>query len=176
MTRGDRLQRRPGLATARLGYRTSRREATARRHRGQIGRLAVDRRQRLAAAAQRGQTAQQPDRVRVTRLIEDVARLAHLDDAPGIHDGDPVAELGHDPQIVRDEDQRQVGLALDLLQEPQVLRLDRHVQRRRRLVGDQETRLARDRDRAGDALADAATHLMGIGVHAPLGIADPHLP
>jgi len=111
----------------------------------------------------------------MTRAVEDVAGPPELHDAPGVHHGDPVAELGDDSEIVRDEHERQVRLALDLFQETEVLRLDRDVERGRRLVGDQEARLARDGDGARDALADAAAHLVRVGMHATLGIADPNL-
>jgi hypothetical protein len=111
----------------------------------------------------------------MARPVEDIARPPGLHDAARVHDGDPVAELGHDAEVVGDEDHREAGLALDVLQEAQVLRLDRHVEGGRRLVGDQQARLARDGDGAGNALADPAAHLVRVGVHAPLGIADPHL-
>ena len=111
----------------------------------------------------------------MARPVEDLARRPGLHDPARVHDGDAVAQLGHDAEVVGDEDQREVGLALDVLQQAQVLGLDRHVERGRRLVGDQQARLAGDGDGAGHALADAAAHLVRVGVHAALGIADPHL-
>ena len=47
---------------------------------------------------------------------------------------------GDDAQVVRDEDDRHAALVAQLLQELEDLRLDRHVERRGRLVGDQERR------------------------------------
>src|SRR5256886_12391924 len=46
--------------------------------------------------------------------------------------------------------------ALQLAEQRQVLGLDGHVEARRRLVGDEQPRAARDRDPADDALAHAA--------------------
>ena len=138
--RGDRARRarasgRASLA-ARLGHRAARGEAAARRHVGEIRRLALDRGQRLAPATERRQAVQEADGVGVARAVEDVAGRPGLDDPPGVHHRDPVAQLGHDAEVVGDEDERQVRLALDVLQEAQVLGLDRHVERGRRLVGD----------------------------------------
>jgi hypothetical protein len=58
-----------------------------------------------------------------------------LDDAPEIHHGDAVADVLHRRQVVRDEQVGQVQLVLQPLQQVEHLRLDRHVQRRDRLVG-----------------------------------------
>ena len=49
-----------------------------------------------------------------------------------------VGHLGHDAQVVRDHDRRPSELALEPLDQLEDLRLDGHVQRRRRLVGDQQ--------------------------------------
>ena len=171
----DRLQRRALLAASWLGHRAAWREAAALRHVGEVRGLSLDRRQRLASAAKRRQAIEEADRVRMARAVEDVAGPSELDDAPGVHHGHSIAELGDDPEIVRDEDECQARLPLDLLQEAQILRLDRDVERGRGLVGDQQARLAGDRDRAGDPLADATAHLVRIGVHPPLRIADLHL-
>ena len=44
-------------------------------------------------------------------LGEDLARVALLDDLPRVHHGDPVAGLGDDPEVVRDQQQRGVEVA-----------------------------------------------------------------
>src|SRR6266850_1658419 len=74
---------------------------------------------------------------------------------------------------MRDEDQGHARLALDVLEEIEILRLDGDVEVRRRLVGDDDPRLAGQRDRADDALPHAAAHLVGILAHPPLGGGDP---
>ena len=54
----------------------------------------------------------------------------------------------------------------------QDLRLDRHVERRRRFVGDQELRPAGERHRDHRALPLPARHLVRVGVDAALGLGD----
>ena len=76
-----------------------------------------------------------------------------FDDPPFLHHRDFVADLAGDAQIVGDEDHRHAGLPLDLVQQLQDLRLDRHVERRDRLVGDQQLRLEHQCPSDADALA-----------------------
>ena len=60
------------------------------------------------------------------------------------------------------------------LQQVEVLRLDRHVEIGRRLVGDDQLRAAGQRDRADDALAHAARHLVRILAHPHRRRGDAH--
>ncbi|MBI1733764.1 MAG: hypothetical protein HYR51_01190 [Candidatus Rokubacteria bacterium] len=78
----------------------------------------------------------------MARPIEDLRRRAHLHDPARVHDGGAVGVRGHDAEVVRDEDHGEAAGGLDLLEEVEVLRLDRDVERRRRLVGDEQTRRA----------------------------------
>ena len=73
-----------------------------------------------------------------------------LDDATRIHDRDAVAEARDDAWIVRDEQHGETAVALELRKHVEVLRLQRDVERGRRLVRDQQ--LA-----ARDAVAIAPT-------------------
>jgi len=57
---------------------------------------------------------------------------------------------------VRDQDQRRVLLGDELAQEVEDLRLDRDIERGRRLVGDQQLRLTGQRHRDHCALAHSA--------------------
>src|SRR5216110_1979479 len=68
--------------------------------------------------------------------------------------------------------QRAHQLTLKVPQEVQVLRLDREVEARRGLVGDEHPRLARDRDRPDDPLSHPARELVGILAHARFGRRD----
>ena len=70
--------------------------------------------------------------------------------------------MADDEQVVGDEQQREAGRCLQLAQELQVARLGGDVERRGRLVGDQQPRLAGEGDGAGDALAHAAAELVRI--------------
>ena len=86
-----------------------------------------------------------------------------LDHLAGVEHGDLVGDAPHHAEIVADEQHRQAAPALQLLQQVEDLRLDGDVERRRRLVEDQQVGLGRQR--AGDqrALAHAAGQLMRIG-------------
>ena len=60
-------------------------------------------------------------------------------------------------------------LALEVLHEVQDLGLDRDVERRDRLVGDDEPRVERERTGEADALALAAGELVGVAVGRDCG-------
>ena len=87
---------------------------------------------------------------------------------PEVHDGDPVGDLPDHRQVVRDEDVGQVEVALQVPQQVQDLRLDRDVERRDRLVADDQLRLtARARARRRSAGAGRRRTRAGSGCSAP---------
>ena len=59
-------------------------------------------------------------------------------------------------QVVRDEENRHAQLPVEPPQQLENLRLNRHVERRCRLVGEQELRLRQDGRGDADALQHAA--------------------
>ncbi len=65
---------------------------------------------------------------------------------------------------------------LELANERDDLRLDGHVERGRRLVGDEKLRLVGERHGDHHALAHAARQLVRIGAHALLGRRNAHAP
>ena len=69
-----------------------------------------------------------------------------------------------DAHVVRDEQDRRAVVALQPLHQLEDLRLDRHVERGRRLVGDQQRRVARERHRDHHALPHAARELVRVVV------------
>ena len=73
-----------------------------------------------------------------------------------------VGDVLHDREIVRDEDVGEAEPRLQLLQEVEDLRPDRHVERRHRLVADDELRLDRKRPGDADALALPAGELVRV--------------
>jgi hypothetical protein len=89
-----------------------------------------------------------------------------LDDASCVHDDDVVRRLGDDAEVVGDDDDRAAELALEPVHQLENLRLRRHVERRRRLVGDQEVGVVDQCHRDHHALAHAARELMRVVVHA----------
>ena len=73
-------------------------------------------------------------------------------------------DVPHQPQIVRNEQVGQLQLLLQIHQQVDDLRLDRDVERRHRLVGDDERRVERERARQPDALALAAAELVRVAI------------
>ena len=98
------------------------------------------------------------------RLLVDLVPRPDLDDLAEVHDGDAVGDVAHDRQIVRDEEVRQAEAALQLLEQVDDLRPDRHVERRHRLVEHDQLRVERERARDADALALAARELVRVAV------------
>ena len=98
------------------------------------------------------------------RIGEERVHRRLLDDAAGVHDRDAIGHLGDDAEIVGDQQQRQAHPRLQLAQQVEDLRLDRHVERGRRLVGDQQRRFAGERHRDQRALAQAARELVRVVV------------
>jgi hypothetical protein len=92
-----------------------------------------------------------------------------LDDPAGVHDGDAIGHLGDDAEVVRDEQQREPEAVAQLAQQVEDLRLDRHVERGRRLVGDDERGPAGERDGDQRALPHAAGELVRVLARARSG-------
>ena len=61
-----------------------------------------------------------------------------LDHLARVHDGDAVSQLSHQRQVVGDEDHGEAELFTQLVEQVDDLLLDGHVQRRRRLVGQDQ--------------------------------------
>ncbi len=102
----------------------------------------------------------------MARPIDDPAHRSDLDDPPGIHDGDPMRSLGDDSHIVGHQHDRRAVVAPEPFQQSDDLRLDRHIERRRRLVGDNEARVGGERQGDDDPLAHPAGKLVRVMVNA----------
>ena len=74
----------------------------------------------------------------MARLGKEFAGGGLLHDEPGVHHRHPVGGLGHDPQVVGDEQDREAQVGLELLQQRQDLRLDGDIQGGGGLIGDEE--------------------------------------
>ena len=74
-----------------------------------------------------------------------------------------------DRQIVRDKEIGKPEIALQLLQQIDNLRLNRHVKRRNRLVADDKVGVERERSRDADSLTLSARKLVRISVLVILG-------
>ena len=98
--------------------------------------------------------------------LEDARQRPELGDPAGVHDGDLVGRLRDDAEVVRDEDDGGAVLALELADQVEDLRLDGDVERRRRLVGDQDLGLEDERHRDHHALAHPAGELVRVARRA----------
>ena len=166
-------QLRPGRAELEA-VRAARREAAARRRGERRGRRPGNRREPAdARPVDARDRAEQAPGVGVLGVAEDRGLRPLLDDAARVHHDDPLGEVGDDAHVVGDDQDRGAELALEALHQLEDLRLDRDVERRRRLVGDQERRVARERHRDHHALAHAARELVRIVVGALLRVRDP---
>src|SRR5262249_38320323 len=125
----------------------------------EIGRLARNAVERLTDAQLRDRVEERL-RVGMPGAVEEAAHRLHLHDLARVHHADPVAHLGDDAEVVCDEDQRDAGRALEILQEIQVLQLDRDVEVGGGLIGDDDARSAGLGDGADDPLAHAAAELV----------------
>ncbi len=118
-------------------------EGAAGGHIGEIGGRSGDLRQRLTPTVAAGNRRDQSRSIMVTRRRQHFGDRSGFDDAPGIHDGDAVGEAGNDGEIMGDPDQRRAVFGCQLLDFTEDLRLDGDIERRRRLIGDENGRLCR---------------------------------
>ena len=93
---------------------------------------------------------------------EQAACRAVFDGPAGIKDHDVVADMRGQPQVMSDEDHRGVVALLHARNQLNDPRLNRDIERGRRLVRDYEARPARERHRDQHALAHAAGNLVRI--------------
>jgi hypothetical protein len=109
------------------------------------------------------------------RLAEERAGGGLLDDVTGVHHRHPLARLGHDAQVVGDEHHRRAQVGLQRSDQVEDLRLDGHVERSRRLVGDEQLGAGGQRHGDHHPLRLAARELVGVraGPAAGIGDADP---
>ena len=98
--------------------------------------------------------------------VEDLVRRPVLHRAAGVHDHHVRRGLGDDAEVVRDQDHADVELLLHAVDQLEDLRLHGHVERRRRLVGDQHVRVVDERHRDHRALAHAARELVRVVARA----------
>jgi hypothetical protein len=99
---------------------------------------------------------------------------ALLDQAPVLHHGNAVGDLGHDAEVVGDEDHPHPLLALQLADQRQDLCLRGHVERGGRLVGDEDVGFEGQGHRDHRALALAAGKLVRVGRQDLLRIGQVH--
>jgi len=87
-----------------------------------------------------------------------------------VHHQHAIGAFGDHAHVVRDQDDRHPAIAAQRAEKLEDLRLNRNVECRCRLVGDQQLRLARERRCDHHALAHPARRLMRIVVDPPLRV------
>ncbi len=127
-----------------------------------------------SAAPRRGTAPIRPRVVGVAGRAERGRGRGLLDLAAGIHHHHPVGDLRHHAEIVGDQHDGGADAPLEVAHQVEDLGLDRHVEGRCRLVGDQQFGRAGERDGDHHPLAHAAGELVRVFPDAPprLGDAD----
>ena len=144
------------LAAALIGKAAARAEQAARRPVFHPGHDAGNGTEALAPGAALRQGIEQSCGIGMARPLEQAGRRLHLHLLAGIHDHDPVGGLRHHAHVVGDQHQRHAAFALEIQQQVDDLGLDGDVQRRGRLVGDQQAWIAGDRHGDHHPLVHAA--------------------
>ncbi|MGX1154842.1 hypothetical protein RKD39_002420 [Streptomyces albogriseolus] len=135
--------------------------------------IGVERLRGVAAEARH--RAEQAPGVGVLGLAQHFADAAALHGPARVHHQQVVGHVGDDAEVVGDEDDRGPELLLEVLEQVEDLRLDRHVQGRGRLVGDQQVGVADQRHGDHGALAHTAGELVRVVVHTGPGLRDADL-
>ena len=136
--------RRP-VAQALHGEGAARMKAAALGQHGEVRHRAGDRLDLATLPAEMRTRGDQRLGVGHARPRKDLPDRTFLDDLARVHDEHSRGDLAHEAEIVGHEQDRHRGLLLDRLQQVDDLGLDRHIERGRRLVGNQERRLPAQR-------------------------------
>ena len=137
--------------------RVAGRESVAVNFREEVRGRTLNVEQVFALHAHLGHTGQQRPGVGVAGVVVNFVRSADLHDVAGIHDGHTVSDVGHDAEVMGDEDDGEVIFDLHLLQQLEDLGLNGHVQSRCGLIADKDLRVAGYGNGDDDALVAAAT-------------------
>ena len=109
------------------------------------------------------------------RASEKLGHRSDFDELPGVEDACAVAQLCNNAEVVRDQEDRRAVPPPQFAHQAEDLRLDRHVERRGRLVRDQKCRLVRERRRDHHALLHAAAEAVRRVAVSARRIRDAHL-
>ena len=110
--------------------------------------------------------------IRHLGVVEDLAHRARLHDLPAVHHADAVGGAGDHAEVVRDQDDGHTEPNLQLAHKLQDLGLNRHVERRGRLVGYEDLRVAGEGYGDYHPLAHAAGELVRVLPETVLGVRD----
>ncbi len=155
-----------------LRARAARPEATPRRRVDRARQLAPDPGLCLGALGGRVGHRDRLDQrlgVGVRWPAVDVIAGPQLDDLAEIHDRDPIREVLHDRQVVRDDDRGALVLGLEALHQVEHLGADRDVERTDRFVGDDHLGLEHQHPGERDPLALSTGELVRIALERVAG-------
>src|SRR5438067_11242125 len=96
------------------------------------------------------------------RLFVQSPLRSYLDELTQVHHANAFAHVIDRPEVMRDQEHGELEVVLQCSQQVENLRLDRYVQRRNRLIGDDEPRLHGQRSRDDQALPLSTTELMRV--------------
>ena len=121
-------------------------------------------------SSSRGSDASRPCVYGWRGSVEDLVDRSHLDLAACVHHHHPFGDSGDDAEVVRDQHDARVHPVLDALDHVEHLRLDRDVERGRRLIGDQHVGIVGDHHRDHRPLPHTARVLVRVLVVALRGV------
>ena len=117
-------------------------------------------------------TAEQADRVRVTRVLEDRVDEPLLDETAGVQHAHARTHLRDHAEVVADEEHGGRKLRLQLRDDVEHLRFNRRVEAGGRLVEDQEGRVLRERHCDHGPLLHAPGELVRVAAHHRSRVSD----
>ena len=124
--------------------------------------------QALARTIASGQRRQQAPGVGVLRAREQFVDRSALHDPAGVHHGHLVTDLCHHTQVMGNQDDRRIDFAAQVAHQFENLGLRRDIERRRRLVGDQQSGPVEQCHCDHHTLTHAARQLVRIGLETIL--------
>jgi len=130
----------------------------------------------LASFPSAGKGGQKSLSIGMSRLTENMRRFSLLGDHPGIHHVYTIGDLRNDSEIMGNVEKRHVPAFLQFSKQVENLCLDRYVQSRRRFIGNDQVRIAREGHGDHHALSLTPTELMGIVIQPLLGRWDAYIP
>ena len=96
------------------------------------------------------------------RISKDLLRCPLFDDLPGIHDTDPVSDVGVHAHIVRDQDDRILEILLDRFKHLNHAALYDHIQCCGGLIANHDARFQQGGQCDGHALAHPSRQLVWV--------------
>ena len=76
------------------------------------------------------------------RMVENIFTGSHFHDPSGIHNAYTICNIGNHAEVMSDENYRQIVLSFHIIDQLQDSRLNRHIESCRRLIADQDLRIA----------------------------------